>query len=120
MSTRDRSISLVLVLLLGACFGLHLITDPDVFLHAAAGRALLADFSTLGMASFHDAAPAKPYVADKWVSQIATAILAAQGESALMLLQIALATFVAFAWWRMFVAHGAGAWVASGAVALAL
>lgn len=122
LSRADRSgaLAFALALAIGAAFGLHLVTDPDVFLHAAVGKAIWNDFRTLGVASFHDVAPAKPYVADKWLVQLASAAAASAGNSGVMGMQIALTTLVAGAWFWMLRRFGADAWIALAATALAL
>ncbi len=119
-SATGATIALAAVLVMGAAFGLHLVTDPDVFLHAAVGKSIWSDFRTLGAASFHDVAPAKPYVADKWLAQLASAAAASAGDTGLMGLQIALTTLVAGAWFWMLRRFDADPWMALAATALAL
>lgn len=119
-SATGATIALAAVLVIGAAFGLHLVTDPDVFLHAAVGKAIWNDFGSLGTASFHDVAPAKPYVADKWLVQLASAAAASAGDTGLMALQIVLTTLVAGAWFWMLRRFDTDPWIALAATALAL
>jgi hypothetical protein len=92
----------VIVIALGATFGLHRLIDPDLFQHVAVGRAILAHPSSLGVSTFHDAFPDYPYVEDKWLPSIVAALVdAIGGASGLMIYQIAICVAVALAWYGM-------------------
>jgi hypothetical protein len=105
--------------LLGLLFGLHRITDPDLFQQVAVGRAILADPGSIGVSHFHQGFPGYPYVADKWLASVLAALAdGAGGGDGLMAWQILLCVSLGLAWMRLYRLAGANAPAALAGTAL--
>lgn len=90
------------VALLGACYGLHRLIDPDLFQQIAVGRALLAHPTSIGVSTFIRGWPDFPYVEDKWLGCVIVALFdRVGGANGVMLYQIGLCIAVAAAWYAM-------------------
>ena len=110
----SRTLAWTAVVLLGACYGLHRLVDPDLFQHVAVGRAILAHPSSIGVSTFIRGWPDFRYVEDKWLGSVLVALFdRVGGADGLMLYQIGLCVAVVAAWYAML-----RRWEASRAVAL--
>lgn len=107
-------------LLVAMLFGVHVITDPDLFQQVAVGRQLIEEPASLGSASYHEGVEARPYVADKWLTSLLAALFARGGETGLAIYQLLLVLAASGAWWWMLRRWGASHAVSAGALALIL
>lgn len=111
---------LALALALGLVFGLHHVSDPDLFQQAAMGRADLTAPLEVGRSDFHFLYRGYPFIADKWLAGVIAAGWAGAGSHGLALYQLLLTAAAAAAWFLLFRTASGSAAAASAGTALAL